>query len=258
MDREEEGYIPPVSASPIPPPPYHMSSESQYVYVFFDTDEAELAWEVPEPLELADSDDPLAYVAIGDGFQPPKNMAQFHEGIFAIRVEFEGTEGWYIPYIWVSNEESMLNGRVFGWPKQLCDNDPLAFEGNEIQALLNRRGKTLFDVTFSPRSPPQKRGGEKVKQKMAELKGDVPSLQYKKVQSPAKDGKVLRQVMKNDIEEFDAAEIWEGTAHLEINGHGSYPHLDALQPERIRSAFYLRPDFILDNEGAEIVWERFD
>lgn len=260
MKREEEGYMPPLSASPIPEPPYHMTDQAEYLYVFFDADRDALAYEVPEPLELASSGDkPAAYAAIGQGHQPPKNMAPFHEGIIGVRVEYNGQEGWYIPYIWVSNEESMLNGRVFGYPKQLCDDDEgLNFDGNEIWGAINRREETLFRVRFSSQSPPENYREESLAEKMSELKGGIPALQFKKVPSPAAEGKTLRQIIRNEIQDFSVREIWEGNASLEFFPHGSYPHLADLSPTEIHSAFFVRPDFVLSSEPAEIVWEEFE
>jgi hypothetical protein len=42
--------------------------------------------------------------------------------------------------MWVSNEESYLNGRVNGSPKLQCEDDPLQVEGNEVYGEVNRRG----------------------------------------------------------------------------------------------------------------------
>lgn len=259
MDREEEGYLPPLAASPLPEPPYHMTDKAEYIYVFFDADEEALEYEIPEPLEFAgDADGPPAYVAVGEGHQPPKNMEAFHEGIIGIRVRFQGKEGWYVPYIWVSNEESMFNGRIFGWPKQLCDNDPLVAEGNSIKGDLNRRGDTLFKVRFSPQSPPANRRETSLEDKMAELKGDTPTLQLKKVPSPASDGKELRQVVEVNIQDFSTREIWEGNASLEFFPHGNYPNLHNLSPTEIHTAFHLKPDFVLSDEATSILWEEFE
>jgi acetoacetate decarboxylase len=257
MNREDEGYIPPLAASPIPPPPHHMTAESQYVTVFFDADPEALAHEVPEPLAFAaDADGPAASVSIGDARSPPKNMAHYHEAIVRIRVRFEGQEGWYIPYIWVSNEESLFNGRVNGWPKVLCDDDPLQFEGNEINGELNRRDQPIMRVRFNPTSSP--READAVAAEMGALRGDVPALQLKKVQSPVPDGKVLRQVVRSETGDFDVEEMFAGRASVELFDHGSYPNLARLAPTEIRGAFFYRPDFLLSNEGAEIVWESFE
>lgn len=60
--------------------------------------------------------------------------------VVRVRVRYDGEVGWYVPYMWVSNEESYLNGRVNGSPKLQYEDDPLQVEGNEVYGEVNRRG----------------------------------------------------------------------------------------------------------------------
>lgn len=257
MNRENEGYIPPLGASPIPPSPHHMSKETQYISVYYDADPEALEREVPSPLEFAgEMDGPTASLMIGDAYTPPKNVSHYHEAMIRIRVRYDGDVGWYTTYIWVDNEESLLNGRVNGLPKLLCDEDSLTYEGNEIHGEIHRRDQPLMRVLFRPRSRPDAQ--DEAAAEMGALQGGLPGLQLKKVQSPVKDGKVLRQLIKRDSGESDVAECYSGDASVELFDHASFPNLKNLAPETIHGSFFSRPDFYLSREDAEIVWESFE
>jgi acetoacetate decarboxylase len=257
MNLENEGYIPPLGSSPIPPPPHQMTAESRYVTVFFDADPSVLAWEVPEPLEFAgDVDGPTASVSVGDAVTPPKNMAPYHEGIVRVRVRYDGEVGWYIPYIWVSNEESLLNGRVNGWPKLRCGDDPLQIEGNEVYGEINRRGHPLLSVHFRPRSAAD--ATDKAAARLAELRGDGPGLQVKKVQSPVADGKVLRQLIRSSAGPVDLDGVFSGDATLTFYNHAGFTSLSDLSPTTIHGSFIYNPRLELTQTDAEIIWESFE
>lgn len=262
MHEDEEGWHFPYAAPAVPKPPYEMLPETDYLFVFFDAEREALEREVPPPLELAPVEEsPLAMAWVGDAVQPPHSGAPYHEGVIGVRVTFEGRTGWYFPYMWTDNDEAMFTGQLYGFPKQLCDEDRLEREGNTIRGVVERRGKTLFDVTFSYRSPPAGRRSTDVEAKLADVMAGSSEehhtdLQVKKVPSPDPDGKVLKQVIEVETEEYTAEEIWEGNASLEFHPNGYYPNFRNLEPTSIHSAFFIKPNFYLPE--AEVVWERFE
>jgi len=254
MDKKEEGWIFPLSAPWVSPPPYHMTPESRDIYVFFDADIDALRYEVPRPLELAPKEaGPLAWVTICDAKQPPHTYTFYHEGLVKVRVKYKDTIGWYTPYIWTHTDEAMIAGHVLGIPKQICDNDPLEYVGNQVNAVLKRRGQTIFRIVFIFTSPPPAKRTEPVENKLAKYM--CPQFYLKKVPSPEKGGKVLRQLVRVDLGDFKVAEIYEGNASLEFVPNGGYPNIHKLQPTKIYSAFHLHPDFYLPY--GKIVWEEY-
>lgn len=262
MNEDEEGWHYPFAAPPIPEPPYEMIAETEYLFVFFDAEREALEREVPHPLELAPEDEsPLAMAWVGDAVQPPHSRAPYHEGVVGVRVTFEGKTGWYFPYMWVENDEQIFSGQLYGFPKQLCDSDRLEKAGNRIRGTIDRDGTRLLDVKFSFTSAPEDRRSEDLEAKLADVMsgGDEEhhtDLQVKKVPSPDPDGKVLKQVIEVETEDYTAEEIWEGDASVEFHPNGAYPNFRNLEPTSIHSAFYIRPNFFLPE--AEVVWEQFE
>ena len=253
MDRKQEGWVFPLAAPYFPEPPYHMTPESRYVMVFYEADMEAMRYEVPAPLELAPN--PICMAWVGEAYQPPHTYGRYHEGVIGIKVTYGDHTGWYSPYMWVHTDEALVSGHLFGFPKQLCDDTPMERIGNQINGMIQRRGQSLFNLVFIFQSPPASKQETPEAQKLAKLLGPTPWLQLKKVASPAKNGKVLRQVVKIDMERNPPAELWGGNASLVFTPNGYYPHLHKLAPERILYACYVRPDTILPH--AEIIFEEF-
>jgi len=247
----------PIGAPAIPEPPYHMTPESQYMYVFYERPDEVLRATVPDPLTVApQGDGPRVRLVVGDPVQPPHTHTSYHEGIVSVKVEFDGKVGWYLPYIWTDNDTAMDAGRLYGWYKQLCDDTPLKFDGNRIKGVLSRDGDTLFRITFRSTSPPGDATEAELEEELAAyMEGTVYGV--KKVPSPEGDGKVLKQVVDVELEDVTMHEIWKGNASVEIFTNAKYPPLARFQPpqEEIVAAFYARPEFMLPY--GEVVWEEY-
>lgn len=256
----DENSMPPISAPSAPSPPYHMIPESEFVYVFYDVATDVLEAEVPAPLEVVpESEGPRVRLALGDPVQPPHSRAPYHEGVVSLKVRYDGHTGWYSAYIWTHSDEAMDTGRLYGINKQICDNTPLRKEGNQVHGKIERYGEPLFEVSFTLDSPPESRRSTSVRDKMLDLLGGG-IMGYKKVPSPEREGKVLRQVIYAELEDVEIEEIWEGNAAIQFHPTGKYPRMHKLapaeQPEDIVNAFYVRPDFVLPH--GEVLWEQFE
>jgi len=254
----DEGWMPPTGAPAIPEPPYYMTPESKYMYAFYDRPDDVLAPTVPAPLELAPSGNgPRVRVVVGDPVQPPHTHTPYHEGIVSVRVTFEDRDGWYHPYIWTDNDTAMDAGRLYGWYKQLCDDTPVEFDGNRIKGVLSRNGDPLYRMSFRSSRQPTDQPDAALEDRLADyMSGTIYGV--KKIPSPERGGKVLKQVVDVDLEDAEIHEIWEGEATVEFFPNASYPGLHRFEPaqEDIVAAFYVRPEFVLPY--AEVVWERYE
>jgi acetoacetate decarboxylase len=253
MKEELEGWIFPYTAPYFPEPPYHMTAESRYVMVFYETDRNALEFEIPRPLKLAP--DPICMAWIGEAYQPPHTHGRYHEAVVGIKVQYGDSVGWYSPYMWVHTDEALIAGHLYGFPKQICDDTPIQPVGNQINAVVQRRGQPLFNIVFVFTSPPVAKREKPEEAKLAEMLGPLPWLQLKKVPSPEKGGKVLRQLIRIDMERNPLQEIWGGNASIVFTQNAFYPRLHMLEPKQYLYACYVRPDTILPY--GKVVWEEY-
>lgn len=117
------------------------------VMAFFTTsDEVEAL--LPEGLNLY-SNPPNAAVFIAN--YPYSTLGPYHEMFSLIQVEFEGSMGYYIPYIYVTNDAALAAGReVVGAPKKLA-NIGIIKENDIILGYLERpKGKRLVSISVKP------------------------------------------------------------------------------------------------------------
>lgn len=250
--RMQEAYCMPLTAPAYPSPPYLMHKRSEAIMVFFRADPEALAAEVPEPLEP--SGDNLCHAWIADLSQPPHTLKHYHEGLIGIKVRFKDIVGWYVPYTWTHNDEVVLLGReIYGWPEQICDNDKLVYEGNQVFAVLRRRGETLMRVSFRLDSPPGTREARRLEKELDTIMGPH-SLQIRKFPSPERNGKPLKQLIHIAFENVKIHEIWSGTAALEFGSSGAYPLIHRLAPKEIVRAYWLKPEWILPY--GKVIWEQ--
>ena len=146
-------------------------------YGFFEADFDAIAREIPKPLELVP--DPICMAWIGDAHQPPHTYGRYHEGIIGITVKYGDTAGWYSPYMWVHTDEALIAGHLYGFPKQICDDTPIERVGNQINAIIQRRGQPLCNMVFVFTSPPASKRNQPEEAKLGALLGPRPWLQLK-------------------------------------------------------------------------------
>jgi len=149
----------------------------------------------------------------------------------------------------------LISGHLYGFPKQICDDTPIERLGNQVNAAIKRRGQPLYNIVFVFTSPPVSKREEPEEVKLGKLLGPVPWLQIKKVPSPEKGGKVLKQLVRIDMERQPPAELWGGNASIIFTPNAYYPHLDKLAPKKYLYACYVRPNTILPY--GRVIWEEF-
>ncbi len=117
------------------------------VMAFFTTSE-EVDALLPEGLDLY-SNPPNAAVFIAN--YPYSTLGPYYEMFSLIQVEFNGSMGYYIPYIYVTNDSALAAGReVVGAPKKLA-NIGIVKENDTILGYLERpKGKRLLSLSVKP------------------------------------------------------------------------------------------------------------
>jgi acetoacetate decarboxylase len=251
MKKEQEGFSMPLSNPSYGPPPYKMLPSTKVLNVYFEANRKAMEFEVPEPLELAP--DTIAQVWIGDMVQPPHSYAYYHEGVVAILVQYKGKVGWFTPYGWTHTDEPLLQGReVFGIHQVLCEDTPLQFKGHQIQGVIKRYSETLMRISFNITSPPPE-FREKKDEKTFLKYTNIPFYMLRKIPSPEKNGKAIRQLILSPYSEVTIEEIWTGDAIVEFGKSAYCPNLYKLEPTRYLYASYSRPSWILGY--GKILWE---
>ena len=125
-----KGYILPLSpkgkASVIDPPPWHYGGD--VMHLVFKTDEKKLKELLPPPLEIGPNPGEAVvwFVEWVSASEANPNLAFinpersiYHECIIMVGCQFEGVPGYYVPYIWVDNDFTLMRGFIQGFPKKL-------------------------------------------------------------------------------------------------------------------------------------------
>ncbi len=252
MKEHEEGYSMPLAAPTYTAPPFYATPDSRILMLAYRADPAAVAWEVPEPLEPVEPNLMLAW--IGDMGQPTHTVDLYHECLTGIKVRFKEWTGWYINYIWVDHDMALTFEReIYGWPANLCDNDPLRFHGSQIIGQCNRAGETLMRLSMNVTSPPPvRRTDDAIERGFNDLVGGD-WLQVRKFPPPDRDGKPIKEVLLIPPEDFTLHEIWSGPGHLEFGKSGLYPHLHTLSPVEVLGCWYMKASWVVPY--PKVVWD---
>jgi len=243
MKKEQEGFSMPLSAPAYAPPPYWARPEGKLLLVFFRVDRKVLEYEVPEPLTPAPDSMCLAWIS--DLSQPPHTFDFYHEALTAIRVKYKDITGWNINYIWTSNDQAMLFAReLYGWPAQLCNDERLRYNGSQILGECNRNKVRLMRIVFNVNSPPPSKREKSLEDDFFQLlAGDF--LQIRKIPSPEKGGKPIRQLIHIPSEDYRCHELWKGDATLELGKSGYHPNLYKMNSTEIVGAYFSRAEWVV-------------
>ena len=129
-DLSLKGYMLPLSpegrASLMDPPPWHYGGEVMHLNFISDPEKAKAL--IPPPLEAGPNPGEGAvwfveWVSVSDqnpdlSFVNPERSI-YRECIVMLRCLFQGEPGYYVPYIWVDNDFTLMRGFIQGFPKKL-------------------------------------------------------------------------------------------------------------------------------------------
>ena len=231
-------------SSMLPNPPWHFIGNA--LVVEYLTDEKKAAMFLPDGLEL-DSDRCAVYFMdwqyasdAGEEYLDPV-CSQYKETIFLISAKYEGKPVAYCPFIWVSQDKSMMRGLIQGWPKQIGDTwitrafdlpsqaAPLNKHAGKYGAVLSVYGRRLAEaivsvdeVTDTPPAPTF--AG-------AALLRYFPELRKEKQDEPA-----VHELVQLKSRDVKISEIWKGPASFAIFNN-PYTELPDLKPVSVISGY---------------------
>jgi acetoacetate decarboxylase len=239
VKRSDEGFTNPLGSPAYFPPPYPFKN-AETLLIEFEADPEAIKAELPEPLEFQPG---TAFAVVQDA--QIASGARFHEGYVFVRTKFRDQAGLYAPYVFGCPEEAVLaNREMYGWPEMIADypHPRHAKDGHTITGTVQRRGETLIKASVTLER----------KAKVEELPAMDDNLTLRKIPSPLKDGRPLRQVIHIRLEDFQVYELWAGRGHLEF-GESAQFKIGRLQPTRVENAYYLVMSWLLPH--ARAVWD---
>jgi len=198
---------------------------------------------IPEGLELF-SDPPHA--AVWFSKYPFSTLGEYDEGLLVIQVrDMKGEMGYYIPYIYVTNDAAMAAGReIAGAPKKLAH---IGFEKelDVIQATLERpKGKRLLTFTFKPE---ERATMDAIR---AAMPRPIPLFSVRHL-PPIKGGDGITQLVKwyaeidfhKDLKGVET--VWTGPASITYDSHSSIDPIHRIEIRDLVAAIYLQFDMTL-------------
>jgi hypothetical protein len=99
--------------------------------------------------------------------------------------------------------------------------------------------------------PPERRVADIEAEFWTHLSGSW--IQLRKLPSPGKDGKPIRQLLNVPPADFEIGEIWSGDGTLELGKSGLFHHMHKLNPVEVYGTWFLRSRWVL--EHPEVIWE---
>jgi acetoacetate decarboxylase len=126
-----KGYTLPLSpkgmAPVIDPPPWYYGGD--VMHLSFKADEGRVRKLIPAPLELGPNPGEGAVWFVEwvscSGSRPDlafmnPERSYYKECIILLKCEYQGIPGYFVPYIWVDNDFTLVRGFVQGFPKKLA------------------------------------------------------------------------------------------------------------------------------------------
>lgn len=239
MKRSEEGFTNPLGSPAYFPPPYPFKN-AETLLIEFEAPREAIEAELPEPLEYQPG---TAFAVVQDA--QIASGAPFHEGYVFVRTKYKEQCGCYAPYVFGCPEEAVLaNREMYGWPEMIADypHPRHAKDGHTITGTVQRRGETLINASVTLERKP----------KLEELPNMDDNLTLRKIPSPLKDGRPLRQIIHLRLEDAQVHELWAGRGHLEFGVSAQFK-ISRLQPTRIVNAYYVVMSWLLPY--AKSVWD---
>ncbi|WP_338602697.1 acetoacetate decarboxylase family protein [Sulfolobus tengchongensis] len=170
-------------------------------------------------------------------YQDP-DLVQYMEGAIGLKVNFEGKNYLYFPFMWVDKDWALVRGWLDGYPKKIAKIamtklHPLLPKYNKPEPGLKMGGYVV-------------RGGGVMFRLQIELKEKVdsiplrnfgPFLNIRRFASRGEDEEDLYEIVSRVRDESVLGEIWRGKANVEIGGYVN-DEIDLLKIENVLGGYY--------------------
>lgn len=186
-------------SAPVFSRPPHAWKGVRSVVMAFRPDPDQLAAALPPMLEAGDGLGMVSMLSYGWG--DGHRTHPFNEAVVLVPVKLNGTEGNYVPFIYVTTDEAMIAGReMAGWPKKLAD---VSWErhGDRFAGSVTRWGVTILEVEGDLSTAPEDDGS--IAALMAG--GQKPTFNYKLIPGPGEQIEVEEitssslQILPSDV-----------------------------------------------------------
>ncbi|AWR96059.1 acetoacetate decarboxylase [Acidianus brierleyi] len=170
-------------------------------------------------------------------YQDP-DLVQYMEGAIGLKVNFEGKNYLYFPFMWVDKDWALVRGWLDGYPKKIAKISmtklhPLLPKYNKAEAGLKMGGYAV-------------RGGGVLLRLQVELKEKAdsvplrnfgPFLNIRRFASRGDNEEDLYEVVSRVRDESISGEIWKGKATVELGGYVN-DEVDLLKVENVMGGYY--------------------
>ena len=231
-------------SSLLPEPPWHFVGNA--LVVEYEADEKKAASFLPEGLELESGRCAVYFMdwqyasESGEEYLDPV-CSQYRETIFLLSAKYEGKAIAYCPYIWVSQDKSMMRGLIQGWPKQIGETwitrsfdvpskaAPLSGAPGKYGAALSVCGRRLAEAAVTTEEETNQMPSPTFAG--AALLRYFPELEKSKQDTPA-----VHELVRLKARDVRISTIWKGSASLGIFDH-PYTELSDLKPVGVSAGY---------------------
>jgi acetoacetate decarboxylase len=265
MDLEKfplKGYILPLTpqgrSSLVEPPPWYYAGE--VMQLVFQADPEKVKRVIPPPLEIgpepgkglvwfvewisvSESNPDLAFV------NPERSI--YKECLVMVQCSYQGVPGYFIPYIWVDNDFTLMRGFIQGFPKKLAhihqtrlsDLNPKIGgrrPGTKMKGICEAHGERLVEgsLIFKRQAAPS----------------ELPPVKFylmryfPDVENPAKPA--VHELTVSNVQDSKVANIWAGDADIKFF-NSDFEEVNDLSPLEVTGGFYSEMGFTIT--GGKVI-----
>jgi acetoacetate decarboxylase len=241
-------------SSLLPEPPWHFVGDA--LVVEYEADETKAAAFLPEGLALETGRCAVYFMDWqyasdqGEEYMDPI-CSQYKETIFLLSAQYEGKPIAYCPFIWVSQDKSMMRGLIQGWPKQFGETwitrdfsvaskaGPTAGQAGKYGASLSVYGRRLAETSITVQ--------EETAQMPAPTFAGAALVRYFPELEKAKQGTpAVHELVRLKSRDVTISRVLKGPSVLTIFDH-PYTELSDLKPVHITAGYRFTVACTIDN-----------